>query len=334
MICFSHKQQHITLNPSGHWAERSDAVTYRDTSKELLWEIVREVESGTPWREAVRRRYAESYPWLNAIVTSTKRDLFFRQHPPAAGDRVLDIGSGWGQMALPLAKTAFVAALEPTPERMAFIRATAAQEKLLDQMCFVESDFFSVDFETRFNLICCVGVLEWTASFRPGDPKTIHAGFLSRCAGALAQGGKFVLGIENRLGLKYLLGANDDHIGMAGISVYDATLADKKMRHAHGLELRAYTFTQKELSTMLQSAGFKHTRFYCAFPDYKLPDVITEWGTTTDTACMNGAPALEHDGVTGAPLTIMEELNSHYRSLAEMGISSAFAPSFYVEAGI
>src|SRR5690606_34858399 len=135
--------------------------SYRDTPADVLGKIVADVEGGRPWREVVHECYAESNPWLYQIVTSPKRDLFFRLHPHLVRGRMLDVGSGWGQIALPLAAHGNVCALEPTPERLRFIRAAARQDGLDGKMWFLNADYFDVESADKFDLITCIGVLEW-----------------------------------------------------------------------------------------------------------------------------------------------------------------------------
>src|SRR5580693_7736060 len=180
MITFRHGGKTVAVERGGLWTAQPGENSYRDTPAGELWEIVREMRSGVPWRSAVARRYEKANPWLHQIVTSPARDLFFRQHPPPSGAKVLDIGSGWGQIAVPLAQNGKneVTALEPTPERLAFIQAAATQEQVADRMHFVQADFFDLEFEPpSFDLICSVGVLEWVAKFRPGEPGKVQAEF-------------------------------------------------------------------------------------------------------------------------------------------------------------
>jgi 2-polyprenyl-3-methyl-5-hydroxy-6-metoxy-1,4-benzoquinol methylase len=332
MINFRHRDEAVSLPAGDLWAAGMVEDTYRDTSAAELWAIVHEVENGLPWRESVGRRYAKSNPWLHRIVTSPDRDLFFRLHPPPAGARVLDIGAGWGQISLPLARTCDVTALEPTPERLAFIRAAAAQEGATGRLHFVQASLFDVDFSTKFDLVTCIGVLEWAPKFRSGDPREVQIEFLRRARTLLNPGGQLVVGIENRLGLKYLLGAPDDHLGVPGISVCDRGLAAKKWAALSGQELRCFTFTRFELTEVLAEAGFRHHGFFAALPDYKLPEQIVplDQPGTLDEFFLQGNFVPEHDGSNGLPLPNQDELRSHYRSLAQLGISHAFAPSYFI----
>ena len=332
MIEFQHRGEPVHLRGGEAWFASGQGDAYRDTGAADLLAIVHRVEAGEPWRDVVAERYAESYPWLHSIVTSPARDLFFRRFPPPAGARILDIGSGWGQIALPLAHLGPVTALEPTPERLAFIRAAARQEGVDANLCFVQADFLDVEFETRFDLACCIGVLEWVPKFRAGEPRALQVEFLARARRLLAPQGQLVVGIENRLGLKYLLGAADDHIGASQVAVFDRELALRKWQAASGQPLRSFTYTRAELAEMLREAGFGRLAFHAALPDYKLPEILLPLGDAVNRFFLDDGFVAEHDGTNGAPLAFQDELRSHYRTLAALGIAADFVPSFFVTA--
>jgi 2-polyprenyl-3-methyl-5-hydroxy-6-metoxy-1,4-benzoquinol methylase len=334
MITFRYADQRVQLGAGETWSAPLSGNTYRDTPSQELQAIVKDIENNLPWRDVVARHYAEANPWLYQTVTSPKRDLFFRQYPPFAGAKVIDIGAGWGQTALPLAQRTEVTALEPTSERLAFIRTVAMQLKVASQMHFVQADFFDVEFESRFDLACCIGVLEWVPKFREGDPRTLQIDFLKRIHSLLKPGGQLVLGIENRMGLKYLLGADDDHIGAPSIATYDMDLAARKWRKFSGQDLRSFTYTQSELEELLKASGFHSLAFYAAVPDYKLPEKIMPLGSATEAHFAHKPHIPEHHGNDGRLIKDeqQEELRSHYRSLAQMGIAGIFAPSYFVVA--
>jgi 2-polyprenyl-3-methyl-5-hydroxy-6-metoxy-1,4-benzoquinol methylase len=337
MIRLHHSSSSHVLIGGQYWQppKAPEDKTYRDTPASVQQVIIAAIRSGTPWREAVASHYKAGSPWLYRIVTDPSRDLFFRQYPPTPKSTILDIGAGWGQMALPLAREHTVVALEPTPERLEFIHAVAHQEKLLERLICVQSDFLDVEFEAVFDMICCIGVLEWVPKFRPGEPVGLQRSFLTRMRAALKPGGKVVVGIENRLGLKYLLGSSDDHIGSPNIAVLDGALANKRFKAITGNDLRSFTHTMAEYKALFAEAGYTQLRAYAAFPDYKVPEIIMPADDRLELA-LSGKMAIppEHDGSSGERLApdFQETLRSHYQSLARNGICRYFAPSYFLEA--
>lgn len=331
MIAFRHRDTLVHLQLGNAWSASSEQPSYHDTAADELRAIVADIDRGEPWRDCVARRYRESRPWLHRIVADPLRAAFFEQHPPSRGSTVLDIGAGWGQITLPLARTCDVVAVEPTRERLAFIQAAARQDSLAHRVAFVEADFLDLHFETKFDLVCCIGVLEWVPKFRAGEPRELQRSFLERIRSVLAPGGKAVIGIENRLGLKYLLGVPDDHIDLPGIGVLDMTLASQRYLVTSGRPLRSFTHSLSEYHELFAEAGFSSVLPFAAFPDYKLPQWIAPADASL-SASLRARPYIpEHNGANGAPLSseLHETLASHYRSFAELGVVHAFAPSYF-----
>lgn len=334
MIRFAHAGLWQDLGPGQSWSLPPVAGAYRDAPEAVLLDLIHEIRSGRPWREVVTQRFATANPWLCRIVTSPSRDLFARLHPPAPESLVLDVGAGWGQWALPLAASGHrVVALEPTPERLDFIREAAAQEGLTSAMAFVQASLADVGFERVFDLVCCIGVLEWVPRFSEGEPRALQVDFLRRMASALRPGGRLVVGIENRLGLKYLLGARDDHTGTRGISVLDAEEASRRHLAATGSPLRCLTYSLPEYEALFAEAGLSGFRAHAAWPDYKLPALILPVDGDLDQALLSALPMAEHDGHDGSvlPADTQAALHSHYRSLAALRCAGGFAPSYFLE---
>ena len=105
--------------------------------------------------------------------------------------------------------------------------------------------------EPIFDLVCCIGVLEWVPKFQGGDPRKVQLAFLRRMRSTLRPGGKCYVGIENRLGLKYFMGGRDDHTGQRNVGVFDQTLAAAKHRTITGEELRVFTYSHAEYLALL-----------------------------------------------------------------------------------
>jgi 2-polyprenyl-3-methyl-5-hydroxy-6-metoxy-1,4-benzoquinol methylase len=336
-VDFTHHNQAHSLS-AGKLYAAPRAEGFRDTPATDLLELVAEVEAGRPWREAIHARYAAAKPWLHSIIADPSRTAFFDPVLPPGPGPVLDIGAGWGQIARPLAATRPVVALEPVAERLGFIQAAARQDRVDGNLVSVAADYLDITFSTRFAAICAIGVLEWAGAFQEqADPQERQRAFLRKTRTELAPGGALVLGIENRLGLKYLLGCPDDHIGVPHIAWLPAALARQRWQESTGHTLRSFTYSLSELTALLRAAGFKEIEFFGAFPDYKLPAKIISLADGGAALCrwlLDELPPPEHNGYNGTALEAaqQETLVAAYRSLAADGIAHHFAPSFFVRA--
>lgn len=334
---FTHRNQLCQLRGGESFAAPRPEG-FRDTPASDLRDLIAEVEQGRPWRDAVTARYAATKPWLHSIIVDPRRIAFFDPVLPAGAGPVLDIGTGWGQIARPLAARRPVVALEPVAERLGFVQAAARQDGVAGNLAFIGADYFDTAFTTRFAAICAIGVLEWAGAFQSQqDPQERQRAFLRKARAELAAGGALVLGIENRLGLKYLLGCPDDHIGVPHIAWLPAALARRRWQESSGHTLQSFTYSLGELTALLRAAGFTDVEFFGAFPDYKLPSKIiplADQGAALNRWLLNDLPPPEHNGYNGETLDAawQETLAAGYRSLAADGIAHHFVPSFFVRA--
>lgn len=321
---------------AGDWiCHRPPSQVFTDADRPTMRKLIAEISSGKPWGKAVRDIFEKDNPWLARIILDPNRDLFFREHRRIAKSTILDIGCGWGQQSLALAPHNDICAVEPNGDRLNFVRAVASQIGLSHKIAYINSDLLDIEFEEQFDVATCIGVLEWVGNFRDDSgPQSLQRNLLRRTYSALRPEGCCIIGIENRMGLKYLLGARDDHTGTRGICNLDYTTANRHWHRQHAKDLRVITYALPEYRMLLKETGFVDTQFYAAFPDYKLPKIILPCdlpGPVSEYFCSGGFIE-EHDGWDGSALDMQESLASHYRTLAEAGIAHYFAPSFFIVA--
>ena len=330
------------FNKQNHSLEWGDTFTsepkncYQDTKEENIRNIIDKIKNGTPWKQAVKEKFKSNNPWLYEIVTSPKRTKFIDEFIKPKNLQILDIGAGWGQLTLPLAKQNKICSLEPTPERLDFITAAADQENVSKNISFIGADYLDIKFENKFDLILSIGVLEWVGAFRSGkEPEVLQLEFLQKIKSELKEDGKLIIGIENRLGLKYLMGAPDDHIGHPNITIHQKEIAKKQYKEKTNQELRSLTHSMPEYKEMLQNAGFNNVSFYTSNPDYKLPIKIFP---IKDSECklneyiLNKKWIKEHDGTNGNDLDNQNQLESMANDFAKLNTLHNFAPSYFIEA--
>jgi len=118
-----------------------------------------------------------------------------------------------------------------------------------------------IPFTQKFDYITVIGTLEYAGKGKPD--KTIYSDYLKKLKALLKPEGKILLAVENRYGLRYFCGAPEPHTGVpfSGINGYPCGN-------------NGYSFSRKEIASIIESAGFKHMKFYYPLPDYKLPQLI------------------------------------------------------------
>jgi SAM-dependent methyltransferase len=316
------------LHPTADsWIEVNARGTYADTSSEEEREIIEELRT-LPWRQVVASRYAKQRPWLYSIITDPGRSTFLDRIPLKQGCSVLDVGSGWGQVAIPLAKTGNVYCLDLTQPRLTILREIARQEKAA--LNFILGNFLTFPFgENQFDAIIFNGSLEYMAVGTTGNTiYDIQQQALTKACRFLRAGGIVYIGIENSLGVKYLLGAPDDHIGIPNLMFRDEVEANtlyKKQYPQKDLKIKTWSLT--EYQSMLEAAGFGVEEVFGCFPDYKLIRKMIPLNNINSVLAVEDILP-EHSGVDGSLLPFNERLPSIYRLLAKNSIAQYFCPSY------
>jgi len=251
----------IESNIQGHYAD-VDAKEERETLEQLREH---------PWEDVVAQRFAETFPWLYSIITDRGRSLFLDFLPLKKGGRYLDVGSGWGQIAIPLSHQGNVFCLDVTVVRLNILKEIARQEnRNLNYIC---GNFLTFPFDdNQFDAVVFNGALEWIALGLNGEAiwQVQQQAMIKACK-ILSPGGYVYIGIENSLGLKYLFGAPDDHTRLPNLTFLSEEKA--KMLYSKTVPnkpLPAKTWSLVEYKKLLADAGFEIVEIYGCFPDYKL----------------------------------------------------------------
>ena len=175
-------------------------------------------------------------------------------------DRVLDVGAGSGVNTRICAdRGAAVTAVEGNAARAELIAHRCAGLEGVRVLCG-PLDGLGDDRRGAYDVVLLVGVLEYAGTGQGGGEGP--AALLNRVVDALAPGGAVVLAIENRLGLKYLLGFPEDHLGLPWVGWEGYRDGEPT------------TWSRRELAQMLADAGLASQKWLFPFPDYKLPTAV------------------------------------------------------------
>lgn len=308
------------------WVERQFDGEYSDVGANIERDILADLRT-TPWEEVVAERFAEQNPWLYRIITDRGRSLFLDLLSIKRGSTFLDVGSGWGQVAVPLSKYGDVYCLDVSLSRLEILREIARQEDA--RLRYICGNFCTFPFaENQFDVVIFNGSFEWLAlGAQDRSIWDVQRAALEKTRCILRPKGVVYIGIENSLGLKYVLGAPDDHSGIPNLT-FCSEAAAKNLCERNGTRLRAKTWSITEYRTLLDAAGLTVVDIFGCFPDYKRIRQMIPIQDVDAVVAEKGLPYPEHSGSDGTPLPFGDRLDHLYRLLGKNGIAQYFCPSY------
>ena len=203
----------------------------------------------------------ERASWPILYHFSKQRENIVEWIPVKKTDKVLDIGSGCGAVVGALARKAGSVTCVDLSKMRSKINAYRHGE--CENMTIKLGNFKDVEpeLDRDYDLICLIGVFEYGISYIGGE--TPFVDFLKIIKSHVKPGGRIVIAIENKLGLKYFAGCREDHMGtyFSGITNY--------VDGGH-----ARTFSRKGLEKIFEAAGVSEAHFYYPYPDYKFMTML------------------------------------------------------------
>ncbi len=210
--------------------------------------------------EEYNRLISESGSWSMLYHLSDIRENIIDFLPVSKNESVLEVGAGCGAITGALAKKAGRVTCIDLSKKRSLINAERHRD--MDNILIRVGNFRDIepDLDERYDHIFLIGVLEYAGSYIGEDDP--YGRMLRMLKAHLKEGGKIVVAIENKYGLKYFAGCREDHTGsfFSGIEGYRDTD-----------EVR--TFSRDGLKKLAEDAGLS-CEFYYPFPDYKLPVTV------------------------------------------------------------
>lgn len=251
--------------------------------------------------------------WPILYHLSPIRQNIINWYPFKRNASCLEIGGGCGAITGALCeKLAKVKVVELSKRRASILYE---RHKKYDHLEVFVGNLNDIVFEEKFDYITLNGVLEYAGSFTKTDDP--YADFLKQIKQYLKPGGKLIIAIENRYGMKYFAGAKEDHTAKAfdGITGY---IGNDTVR----------TFGKKELEELLARSGYPIQSFYYPHPDYKMPMEIfsSDW-LPSPTTLLSPAPNFDYERYE-----LFNETEA-YKGIIENGQFEFFANSFLVICG-
>ncbi len=151
-----------------------------------------------------------TYPsWPVLYHLSPIRQNIIEWYPMRKDASVLEIGAGCGAITGMLSQKAKKVTCIELSRKRSLINAW--RNSACDNVEIYVGRYEDIRLDEQYDLITLIGVLEYAGSYTAGENPYLH--MLQQVRSMLRPGGKILLAIENRMGLKYLNGAREDHTG-------------------------------------------------------------------------------------------------------------------------
>lgn len=299
----------------------TQSKVYEDGAEDFLDKLFSE-KNELSISQNISELLANNPTWPILYHLSPQRHMILEWYPFKDNSTIFEIGAGCGAITGLLCKRARkLFANELDKKRAKIIKNRFSDH---DNLEVIQSNFQKIiPAKYLSDYVISIGVLEYSGKYMTPDNSELFSSFqqyLIACKRLIKPNGKLILAIENKIGLKYLSGMNEDHYSLRFESL-------ENYPHYNGI----YTFTKSELDQLFLHAGYSDLRYYYPFPDYKLPNLIlNEEGFDLNISTSSFAK-IEDYSHKDAPLFNEIILADNLR---KSKLISFFSNSFLVEASI
>jgi len=293
LVCTSCKNTYKIIKSIPNFCQKKEY--WCNVSKEKMQRLNVKAEQTGNWSKAAKEIIPEYYDHMEPFDRADAQFLW----PIDSTSRVLDAGSMWGGVTLPVSQYCKeIYAIDKTQETLEFLNIRAGQLGL-NNIHTVATPIKSLPFpDNFFDLVILNGVLEWTAfnqelilekhwgkkrtdsATYSKDPKEMQIDVLKELNRVLKPSGHIHLAIENRIGYQYFLGYPDDHVNIRFVCFLPRFIANAITKWKLNCEYRTYVYTIKGLRSILKESGFRESESYTVFPHYISPSLIIPFNLT------------------------------------------------------
>ncbi len=253
--------------------------------------------------------FKEDSSWPIVYSLSNLRKNVISWYPFKKDCTILEIGAEMGAITDELCKHAKkVTSIEPSPKKAGIIKLRNKNNKNLE---VISEQYKNIEFKDKYDYIVLNGTLAYSEIYMDTDNPTLD--FLNDLKSHLNKDGKILLSIENKYGLKYWCGANEDHTGIPFDGIKN-DYSNSKIR----------TFSKKELEDISKEVNM-HSNFYYMFPDYKFLKVVYTDKSLKEDYFVNYVPYYYEN------MNLVANENKLYKNIFKNNQIQFFSNSYFVE---
>ncbi len=199
---------------------------------------------------------AREQDWAVLYHLAHERGNILSWYPFEQGAKLLEIGSGCGAVTGAVSASSSLVTCVDLSMKRSTINGVRHQNQDNIRICVGNFQDIEKELEQDFDYATLIGVFEYGRGYMEGE-KPYHK-FLTTVMNHIRPGGKLLIAIENKLGLKYWAGCREDHTGtfFEGLEGYHNTGGVR-------------TFSRPELIRIMEECGYENYQFYYPCPDYK-----------------------------------------------------------------
>ena len=241
-------------------------------------ETVTELAEQTTWQEAIDAYAYTLGVYTRRYIKDESRADWHIVLPLGSESTVLDIGSGWGNIAISLSRYCRHVYCCDVSMRNLRLLISRMRDRGLDNISafqYEPNDFLRLPFtDSSIDVALLNGVLEWMGAVEiDASPGRVQEEALKEIRRVLKPGGALYIGIENRYSVSTLCGQRI-HGELPFVGLLPRVFSNLITKLVRGTPHRTYIYSFGGYRKLLRCAGFEQINFYLPYPSYHYPNYL------------------------------------------------------------